>query len=182
MAISYQRIKKIEEITTNIIREANLEKLAIDIKKIALFLGVSVVEYDLGEETSGVLVLNDDKGTIGINLKQALERTRFTIAHELGHYILHRKNHNDVFVDRDFIIMYRRGNENYSEAEKIQEQEANVFAASILMPQYLIEKELKNNNYYSHKSEHDLIVKLSKTFKVSVVAMTFRLNNLNVLN
>ena len=181
MSISASRIRKIEEIASSLIKLADLEKPAIDIKKIANFLDVAVMPYDLGNEISGVLVLTDDKGTIGFNPSHTEQRRRFTIAHELGHYVLHKKNHNDVFVDRDFIVMYRRGNDEYSDAERIQEQEANAFAASILMPQHLIENELKNNNYYAEFSEHDLIVKLSKTFKVSVVAMTFRLNNLSVL-
>jgi Zn-dependent peptidase ImmA (M78 family) len=164
------------------INRIGLPKLPIDIKKIATSLGVSVMGHDFGDEMSGVLVLKDDKGTIGFNKDQSESRKRFTIAHELGHYILHKNNHNDVFVDRDFIIMYRRGTENYSETELIQEQEANAFAAAILMPEHLIEQELKENNYYPNLSELQLIEKLAKTFKVSAPAMTFRLNNLHVLS
>lgn len=182
MAVSFARIRKIEELALSLIGHANFNKPAIDIKKIANLIGVHVMPYDLGDEMSGVLVLNNDIGTIGYNPKHSESRRRFTIAHELGHYVLHRKNHNDVFVDRDFIIMYRRGHDkNYSEAELAQEQEANAFAAAILMPEYLIEQELKENNFYFDLSELQLIEKLAKTFKVSAPAMTFRLHNLSVL-
>ncbi len=182
MAISFARIKKIEEQANSITSGFGLSKTSIDIKKIANLLGVTLLEYDFGEEMSGVLVLKNDKGTIGYNKDHSDQRQRFTIAHELGHFVLHRKNHNDVFVDKDFIIMYRRRNGDYSESELIQEQEANAFAAAILMPEHLIEQELRNNNYYPHLSELQLIEKLAKTFKVSAPAMTFRLNNLNVLS
>lgn len=181
MAVSGARVKKIEEQVLSILNSFGSFKSSIDVKKIAELLGVSVIPYDFGDEMSGVLVLKNDKGTIGFNKDHSITRQRFTIAHELGHYILHRKNHNDVFVDRDFIIMYRR-NCKYSESELLQEQEANAFAAAILMPEPLIEQELKNNNYYSTLSELELIEKLARTFKVSAPAMTFRLNNLHVLS
>jgi Zn-dependent peptidase ImmA (M78 family) len=182
MAISVARINKIQELAVKILVDAGLYKIPIDVKKVCKSLGVNVLSYDLGTEVSGVLVLENDTATIGFNQQQSDPRKRFTIAHELGHFILHRKTQNDVFVDRDFIILYRRGQEKYSDAELLQEQEANAFAAAILMPHALIEEELKAKNYYSTYSELDLIEKLAKTFKVSSPAMTFRLNNLSVLS
>ncbi|RWY49358.1 ImmA/IrrE family metallo-endopeptidase [Mucilaginibacter gilvus] len=183
MAISFVRTRKIEELALGLIESAGFKKTPIDIKKIASSLGVSVMPYDFGNEMSGVLVLNNDVGTIGYNKDHSEQRSRFTIAHELGHYILHRKNHNDVFVDKDFIVMYRRRNDrNYTQIELIQEQEANAFAAAILMPEHLIECEVRNNNFYSELSELQLIDKLAKTFRVSSPAMTFRLHNLSILS
>jgi Zn-dependent peptidase ImmA (M78 family) len=179
MSISFTRIKKIEDIASEIIRSENLNNPNVPVKKIAKKLGVSVINYDLGPEMSGILVINKDHGTIGINPAHSEQRQRFTIAHELGHFILHKNDHNDIFVDKDFIVKYR-SNKPYTEIELRQEQEANAFAAALLMPKEFILTELAKNDYYSDLSEVQLIDALSKSFKVSVPAMTYRLSNLNL--
>ena len=60
---------------------------------------------------------------------------RFTIAHELAHYILHR-NGNKLYAHRD------------SDVEGVIkssiEREANFFAANVLMPEKLIEEKVED--------------------------------------
>lgn len=180
MSISSARIKKIEDIAWEIVSNQNLTNPDIPVKKIAKKLNVAVIEYDLGSEMSGILVINKSHGTIGINPAHSEQRKKFTIAHELGHFILHKNEHNDVFVDKDFIVKYR-SSKPYTEVELRQEQEANAFAAALLMPKELILAELAKNNYYSNLSEVEVIDILAISFKVSVPAMTYRLSNLNLL-
>jgi len=178
-AISNLKFRYITELTSEMIGKMNINKPCIPIEKIAKNLGVEIVETDLGNDISGMLVINGKDAVIAINPLQSTERKRFTIAHELGHFVLHKENSNNVFVDRDFIIKYR-SNKPYSELEIRQEQEANAFAASILMPQELIMAELARNDFQA-QSESDLINTLADLFNVSVPAMTYRLVNLNVL-
>lgn len=54
--------------------------------------------------------------------------SRFTIAHELGHYILHRKGVRLCCISDDFEV-----SEKYD-----PEWQANKFAVALLMPEYLI--------------------------------------------
>src|SRR5476651_1876289 len=77
-------------------------KLPIDVKAIAKALGLKVIAYDLGEGVSGLLAIQEGIGTIGYNPTEAEVRVRYTIAHELGHYDLHRDK-SDLFVDKQLI-------------------------------------------------------------------------------
>jgi Zn-dependent peptidase ImmA (M78 family) len=139
-------------------------------------MDLQLLEYNLGEETSGVLVVENGKGSIGYNPKDSYVRRRFTVAHELGHYVLH-SNSNHLFVDNFFLIKFRANN-IYTKDEYWQEQEANAFAAALLMPEEFVNKELIDKNI-SNIDEGDFIEKLARKFEVSIPAMSFRLANLN---
>lgn len=159
----------------------NIRQPHVPIKQIAESFSIDVIPYYFGDNVSGVLIAKGDVATIGYNPNEPEVRQRFTIAHELGHYVLHRKSKSpgeQLFVDRDFLVKYR-SSYKYSEAEYLQEQQANAFAAALLMPESLIHKELRKKEYES-VSEIDLIDVLAKLFRVSNVAMTYRLSNLNI--
>lgn len=93
-----------------------------------------------------------------VNEKHTIERKRFTIAHELSHFLLHKDKIGDGIQDNG---LYRSGL-----PEKI-EFEANKMAAQLLMPWNLIHKALEDGN---------LTVKdLAKALLVSESAMAIRL-------
>ena len=167
--------KRIERLTTKILEELKIEKLPIPIHKIAEFRGLIIKPYDLGEDVSGVLVIEGGKGIIGFNPNESTVRQRFTIAHELGHYELH-KDGNELFVDKDFKVLFR--NHNSSKGEIIKEQEANAFAAALLMPEHFVRKEIEK--YSFDLTNENSMKKLAKTFNVSVPAMTYRISNLGL--
>lgn len=77
----------------------------------------------LGETVSGMLVVEDDRGAIGYNATHAPVRQRFTIAHEIAHYILHVKKSrkSQLFIDRS--VTFRR-DETSSTGDDNQEVEA----------------------------------------------------------
>lgn len=172
-------LNSIEKQANALIDLSNVIAPAVPIKEIIRKRGLDVIPYDLGDGVSGTLVVENSKGFIGYNPHESKTRQRFTMAHELGHYLLHLKNPNSpkIFVDMSFIVKYR-GSKNYTHAEWQQEQEANAFAAALLMPLKFIKNELekKENQKFG---EVELIENLAKTFNVSVPAMTFRLNNIN---
>jgi len=180
MPLSISEKHSIERKSNQLIAQNNIEALPIPVEEIAVNLGLDVVPYDLGNGVSGALIIENHKGFIGYNPTHPRVRQRFTIAHELGHFYMHNlQKENKLFVDKDFIIKYRSGN-NYTLNELKQEQEANAFAAALLMPKDFIMFEIKQEKYYE-LPEHKLIEKLAKTFDVSVLAMTFRLSDLQVL-
>jgi len=166
MILSY-----IEEKAERLLKEVELFKAGFDIKTLAKRLNVKVVGKEMDENVSGLFVMSDKLPIISYNQSESDKRIRFTIAHELGHYILHSKE-QPIFIDRPAKVMYRNVNSTTGELHK--EREANAFAASLLMPRLLIKDEIKN----APDSSEDAIEHLAKKFKVSEQAMTFRLANL----
>jgi Zn-dependent peptidase ImmA (M78 family) len=150
----------------------------VPIKEIVKKEGLNLMSYDLGDNVSGILVIQNNIGTIGFSPKNSRVRQRFTIAHELGHYLLHKQSKSEVFVDKDFIVKYR-SEKVYTPTELRHEQEANTFAAELLMPKSLLKAELAKNDY-QNLSETEFISAMAKVFDVSIPAMTFRIANSNL--
>ncbi|MDI9636216.1 ImmA/IrrE family metallo-endopeptidase [Geitlerinema splendidum] len=110
------------------------------------------------------------KAIIGINDRHPENRQRFTIAHELGHYLLHEQE--KLHVDRRFQIQLRDGNS--SKGEREEEKEANLFAAELLMPTSFIQQDLAGVEGLDLEDDA-AIADLAKKYGVSTQAMTFRL-------
>ena len=62
----------------------------LDVEAIAEKLGAEVIFDKLGDDVSGLLVREADRVVIGVNDAHPETRQRFTIAHELGHLVLHQ--------------------------------------------------------------------------------------------
>ncbi len=169
--------RKIEKLINSILEEFKVKDLPVPIEKIILNRGLEIKAYDLGENVSVVLVINNGKGTIGYNPRESKVRKRFTLAHELGHYEVHREDiDNGIFIDKGFKVEFR--NQASSTGEVLKEQEANAFAAALLMPEKLLRKEIKNHDF--DMSEDTSVKELAKLFNVSMIAMTYRIDNLNL--
>lgn len=68
-------------------------------------LGVVVVEVDMPPDMSGMLVREPARVVIGVNEGHSGPRQRFTIAHELGHFHLHKGR--SVIIDSDVRVNFR---------------------------------------------------------------------------
>ena len=114
---------------------------------------------------------------LGYNSTHAPVRQRFTIAHEISHYILHLKKNqkSQLFIDR---FVFRR-DENSSTGNDREEVEANRFAAALLMPETFVRKVIERFDFDLDDSE--AIDSLAKRFNVSTAAMTNRLTTLGLL-
>jgi Zn-dependent peptidase ImmA (M78 family) len=95
-------------------------------------------------------------------------RQRFTIAHEIGHFILHPQK--DAFVDH-------RKDRNGAEARPPRERHADMFAAALLMPRKHLLKEFRRLAKDGYTDQ--IPPTLAKLYAVSEEAMRFRLMNLN---
>lgn len=116
--------------------ENNVFSLPIDPEQLAKDKGINVLFEDMEDSMSGFFVIKKSKKTIVVNKNHHKNRLRFTIAHELGHYILHAKRKREsLFIDKKQV--YNR-NLKSSEGTNIQEVEANRFAACLLMPRAVI--------------------------------------------
>lgn len=147
----------------------------IDVEAVARSLNIQVVEQDLEDDVSGVLVVKDETAIIGVNQAHHINRKRFTIAHELGHYMLHR-NASKVFIDS--MPVFFRDSTSGQGVER-QEVEANAFAAELLMPEQMIYQELKGRkiDVYDEQS----INGIAEQFGVSTQALTIRLTKLGLI-
>ncbi|MHA4895776.1 ImmA/IrrE family metallo-endopeptidase [Pedobacter sp. PWIIR3] len=159
----------IEEKAERLLLDLQMFTLPIEPEQCAKRLNVNVHSSQLDDDISGIFVAEDDVYYIIYNEFENIQRRRFTIAHELGHFLLHKNS--KLFVDRKQNALYR--NSNSSTGESIKEREANAFAAALLMPKSYIEDELAKLSI-----DDDIIEKLANNFNVSKMAMSFRLSNL----
>jgi hypothetical protein len=140
-------------------------KAPVDVVAAAKDLGINVYQQRLPTGVSGILRRDDriggDSGfVILVESSHHLNRQRFTVAHELGHFILHRSRAEAEGGIQD--------DEFYRALSGPQETEANQFAADLLMPWTLI-KSLQDRGI---KKLEDLALRLG----VSQQAMAIRLN------
>lgn len=112
----------------------------VDLERLASDLGIRVNSTYLPNGISGELVKDGDNYTININASDPPTRQRFTLAHEIGHFVYHRDLvGNGIDDDRAYRSTDRGRYFNTLIGPK-QETEANKFAANVIMPWNLIEE------------------------------------------
>ncbi len=131
--------------------------------KAANALGIKVFSsMSLPDDTSG-MIKKDSKSQSGysiyVNGNHSDTRKRFTIAHEIGHFLFHRNLIGDGIVED--AMLRATGLTNSIE------RQANAFAADFLMPWDLLDKESANGSRS--------IEELARLFQVSKDAMSYRL-------
>lgn len=136
----------------------------VDVEGIARDLGLAIYSSNLAPNVSGVIVKDASYGTpsgfaIFVDSGEAAVRQRFTAAHEIGHFLLHRDRIGDRHEDNYLLRSIGMSNR--------QEAEANQFAADLLMPRNLISLAMRNG--------HTTVDQLADLFKVSKIAMGIRL-------
>jgi transcriptional regulator with XRE-family HTH domain len=134
----------------------------VDVADLARRCGVRVLDFDFAGMVDGLVVQLQDGPAIGLDTGQPNEqRRRFTLAHELGHYLLR----HSVSFHLDFFDT--GGSAGDSPGYNWQhERAANEFAANLLMPAELVRREADRVRD---------IDELAAAFDVSRQAMAFRL-------
>jgi len=130
----------------------------LDVRTLAEKLGIVFVsEKNMGDDISGILEKDEnDLWTMRVNGKHHPNRIRYTIAHELGHFCLHR--HQEKFFEDQIFF---RGLERTK-----TEKQANRFASELLMPESLFQQYLDDG--------FTDIESLAKKFGVSTLALRIR--------
>lgn len=145
---------------------AHLRSHPVRVGELANALGIKVVRSPLAPKISGLIQPCDEARAgfeIRVNKYEVPERQRFTVAHEIAHYLLHRDSIGAGVFDT---ILYR------SNLTSRKETEANQLAAEIIMPGKLITKELDR---LGGMATPDVADELAKVFKVSTPAMKIRI-------
>jgi Zn-dependent peptidase ImmA (M78 family) len=159
-------IEIIENKAEELLNKLNAKSIPVQVEEIANKLQIKISRAP-HKDFSGLLIRKDGYSLIGINNSEAPVRQRFTIAHELGHFFIHPRK--DTFVD------YRN---NKNTVRTPVEKQADMFAAALLMPRTLLERDFKALK--RGVDESDLLT-LANKYQVSEDAMKFRLLNLNFL-
>ena len=157
----------IDEITSQI---PNLP-IPIPLEEIAAAVGINKIEYAELDGFEGILLANKEKteGAILINSKSRHHRQRFSLGHELGHFMLPRHGHEMHCGINDLAT---KDNKHLSNKQKI-ELEANQFSAEILMPK----NHFRNYSGFSDTPSMDCLIAQANDFDVSFEACAQRYCN-----
>jgi Zn-dependent peptidase ImmA (M78 family) len=174
-----RRVLQAWKAAERVLADHGIRAAPVDVLKIAKRYA-TVIERSLDSDVSGALIpLIGGKWAIVVNADHAMVRKRFTVAHELGHLLLH--GYTSPHADRTFKFRDARS----AEGTAIDEIQANQFAAELLMPRALVLKAAASVPFdhapATEEEEHkadQCLRSLSDQFKVSRQAMTVRLSSL----
>lgn len=166
--------------------DAGTAEAPIDVEAIARQCGLNVVFQDLPRDTSAVIIrTSEGRRIIGINDGHSTTRQRFSIAHEIGHALLHLPAEppasGDAVVDKPIEVLFRDGIAAMGVDKR--EIEANAFAAELLMPAKVLRERFRQLIQTSTSKSTDALVReLATEYAVSTQAMGYRLANLNLID
>ncbi|HOK20164.1 MAG TPA: ImmA/IrrE family metallo-endopeptidase, partial [Thermosynergistes sp.] len=123
-------------------------------------LDIELVEDEADSIDAMLIHVPPGKPIIAVNSSRPLCRRRFSIAHEIGHYLL---GHNS--------LSFSGSGGGMIKCESRQERAANAFAAEFLMPKKLLAREAHK---YSLRA-------LARRYLVSMQAMEIRLKELGLV-
>jgi Zn-dependent peptidase ImmA (M78 family) len=162
-------IEKIELAAEELLAELDINEVPTPIEDVARALEIHIKRAP-SADFSGLLLRKNGRALIGVNSSEAPARQRFTIAHEIGHFVLHPQK--DAFVD------FRKDRAG-GEVKPPRERHADMFAAALLMPRKSLLKDFRRlaKNGFTDQ----ITATLARQYAVSEDAMRFRLMNLNSL-
>lgn len=139
---------------------SGLLQVPVDVYSVAEFLGLDVREEAMDDELSGFIEPRKAGWIIGVNTYHHPNRQRFTVAHEIGHFLLHKPTEKHV----DVTFARRVGSKDPKEAQ------ADRFAAELLMPEASVREAIGVGE--------TSLERLAKRFNVSVLAAKYRVQSL----
>ena len=155
-------VKAAEELLTN--EEA--KGTPADVVWLAHRSGIRVLPWEgMHPAISGLLVRLEDSPVIAHNPDHPDERSRFTIAHELGHLVLGHLD--EIHVD----VNASEGGDERPSYDPAQERAANTFAANLLMPAEWVKK---------RHSEGISLPEMARELQVSEMALGYRFMSLGL--
>lgn len=127
--MNYKKYQNSRDLSWQILIDSKISELPVKVSRICKMMNIRIISYKQGAKLIESLslsqnALNSDGFTFGnmifYNERCKLPRQRFTVAHELGHILLHGGQglYNSEPIEGDNPI----------------EQEANVFASRLLAP------------------------------------------------
>ena len=145
----------------------HISKKPVPLGAIAQELGINVKLSALPRGRSGLIERSDGTYTIKINRHEIRERQRYTLAHEIAHFLLHRNiiDSSGEIIDN---VLYRSG-----QSQQV-EYEANRLAADLIMPEHAIRSDV---SAIGIPVTDEVIEQLAREWEVSKAAMEIRLSD-----
>jgi Zn-dependent peptidase ImmA (M78 family) len=167
--IPFRDDQEIERLSGEILRSLAPLDFPCDAFEISARLDVPVsLVYFSDPDISGMLIRQGDRSEIHVRRRDPYARQNFTVAHELGHFVLHPAG---SWTDT-ITTMYRRDYWQRDLVDRRAEYQANLFAAALLMPEAVVRERwdlLKSLSY------------LAPCFRVSRRALFRRLDKLGLI-
>ena len=146
--------------------------LPVSIDELVRHKGIEVVGFKApSSDLAGALLVDHDDAVIVVNRENPKQRQRFTLAHEFGHFLLHREP-GDAIFHRD---------ERSSQGTDRIEIDANAFAAELLMPADEVRQRVAKLESIDLLND-SMASELAKEFGVSFQAMSIRLQQLGIVD
>lgn len=158
-------------VETRSVIEQHQDDAPVRLSQLASALGVPVKAATLAPGISGEIRPGEAGFVIRINRHDPGKRQRFTVAHELAHFLLHADQIGAGGIADD--VLYR------STLSDRREAQANRLAADILMPDRLIREAVEDAR---EKGVGDLVLFLAERFRVSEGAMRIKLEQLGIVD
>lgn len=169
MPVSRSRKAQIRARARELVAEQNLNRAPIAIERVARALDIAVRYSPLEESLSGMAFIKDDNRVIVLNALHHPNRQRFTLAHEIGHHVLHAPAlAAGVHVDKAIL----RRDDLAAQGTNDFEIEANAFASELLMPREVFETIL---GQVGDLNDEQQLIGLAARFRVSLAALQLRL-------
>lgn len=142
--------------------EKHQKELPVAVGSIAKEFGIKVLKSTMPGSISGEIREADGSITIKVNRHDVKERQRFTIAHEIAHFLLHKDRLAGGIEDD---VLYR------SRLSDELEREANRLAADIIMPTKLVNAAMQEHIKLKPDDRHK---KVAEKAEVSLAAIKIR--------
>ncbi len=177
------RSKYIRSLIDKLLLTHNIKSAPVRVDKIARELGADVIYQPSDDAVSGFLFRDykQRSAVIGVNSEHHPNRQRFTIAHEIGHFLLHEYEgfHFDG-TNQGFQLKLR--DDKSSKGTDDDEREANLFAAELLMPKRFLDADITKITGLDLLDDDADWKNLAVRYEVSVQALTYRLAYLDYIH
>lgn len=166
-SMSKKELTNAIKVAEDIIKRFGITEPPVLAKEFAEIHGLSIVYVNFDKinpqynKISGFIDIDTNK--LYVNADESPKRQNFTIAHELGHFLLGHLNSSE------YSVLYR----NNELSDSPLEREANCFAANLLVPEKLLRKTLKDYPFITDNQ-------LGNLFGVSEIVIKNRKKHLGV--
>lgn len=160
-----------------LINERLVHNAPVPVEEIADYLGINIENKIFPPDSTidAMMIRKGKHATIVVNDGHHHNRKRFSVAHEIGHFLLHAND--DLYIDKkvqEQLFVFTRT----SAKKDSDEVEANQFAAELLMPSELVTRDFLR---YIESRVENFISKMAEDYQVSETALTYKLMNLKLL-
>lgn len=175
-------IRQAHQKAREVLVRVSVLKPPVPVEEIVRAYGLTIRFEPTAGEISGALYVEGPRAVIGVNALHHANRQRFTIAHELGHYLLHAPapSPERLFakVDRHVLSAVWNRDAKSSAATDLEEIQANQFAAELLVPLEMLRRDVQSSRY--NLEDDDDLRKLANRYRVSLQVLNYRLGELGM--